>query len=67
MFLFSEKLNKKYIFNVRIWNYNKTEHKPAMDNVLEILGNKKEKKISQEIKTFLCNDGEFFIWILNID
>jgi hypothetical protein len=56
MFLFSEKLNNKYIFNVIIWNYNKTEHKPTMDNVLGILGNKKEKTISQEINTFLNND-----------
>jgi hypothetical protein len=55
MFLFSEKLNNKYIFNVIIWNYNKMEHKPTMDNVLVILGNKKEKTISQEIKTFFLN------------
>ncbi len=67
MFLFSEKLNNKYIFNVIIWNYNKTEHKPTMDNVLEILVIKKEKTISQEIKFFLYIDRVFFIKILNID
>jgi hypothetical protein len=67
MFLFSEKLNNNYIFNARIWNYNKTEHKPTIINVLGILGNKKEKTISQEINTFLNNDRVFFIRILNKD
>jgi hypothetical protein len=61
MFWFSEKLNNKYIFNVRIWNYNKTEHKPTTDNVLGLLGNRKEKTISQEIKIFLFIDRVFLL------